>query len=106
MFNATWIYDATWADDWDLWLGCLNQSRASKPGPSYSLYSLALEETKAGAGVLIGHDLLVAPLIQSGDLVAPFAQQAGTNQALFLEMAQGTKASQRLSSIVQSLMEP
>ena len=65
------LSDSTWVDDWTIW------SRAAgagfKPrGPVFSLYTLAVEETVNGAGVLMGHEALVASHLASGELVAPF----------------------------------
>lgn len=66
--------DSTWAADWETWLaaaapGC----RIATRGPVHSLYALAVEEAVNGAGVLIGHEPLVAAHLARGTLVAPFA---------------------------------
>jgi len=69
--HVSCLSDSTWTDDWAVW------SRAAgadlKPrGPVFSLYTLAVEETVNGAGVLMGHEALVASHLASGELVAPF----------------------------------
>lgn len=75
--NVPCLSDAVWAQDWEYWLqaACPGETLHLR-GPEYSLYSLAVEETVNGAGVLIGHQALVAPLLDSGKLVAPFAVKA------------------------------
>jgi LysR family glycine cleavage system transcriptional activator len=102
--NETWLYDALWADDWKLWL---NQAAPNqiKPqnGPSFSLYSIAIEEAKNGAGVLIGHEMLIEPFLKSGELVIPFPQKARTGKSLILETAEITLATHRLNKIVTML---
>lgn len=104
LYCETWLYDALWADDWNLWT-----KQAGLPGftpqygPSFSLYSIAVEEAKNGAGVLIGHELLIEPLLKSGALVAPFKQKAETGRALILERASNTLASRRLKQVTNML---
>ncbi|KIC23404.1 MULTISPECIES: LysR family transcriptional regulator [unclassified Leisingera] len=75
--NVPCLSDAVWVQDWEYWLqaACPGETLHLR-GPEYSLYSLAVEETVNGAGVLIGHQALVAPLLDSGKLVAPFAVKA------------------------------
>lgn len=71
--NEVFLHDTTWKDDWTTWLSITSPDQnLNKGGPEFSLYSLALEECKNGAGVLIGHEDLVRPLINEGTLVAPF----------------------------------
>ncbi|MDC0657602.1 LysR family transcriptional regulator [Leisingera sp. SS27] len=79
------LSDAVWAQDWEHWLqaACPGEVLHLR-GPEYSLYSLAVEEAVNGAGVLIGHQALVAPLLDSGRLVAPFAVRAELPRALRL----------------------
>ncbi|GHC53696.1 LysR family transcriptional regulator [Neogemmobacter tilapiae] len=66
------LTDSAWDQDWPRWLAAAN-TRITPRGPIFSLYALALEEALNGAGVLIGHHPLVAPHLESGRLVAPFA---------------------------------
>ncbi|MCB4456642.1 LysR family transcriptional regulator [Leisingera sp. McT4-56] len=83
--NVPCLSDAVWAQDWELWLqaACPGKTLHLR-GPEYSLYSLAVEEAINGAGVLIGHQALVAPLLDSSRLVAPFAQKASLPRGLRL----------------------
>jgi LysR family glycine cleavage system transcriptional activator len=80
------LFDQTWEGDWELWLASCNVGLPARPqGPTYSLYGLAIEEAKAGAGVLIGHDCLVQKAIEDGQLVRLFDMDCPTGKALILE---------------------
>ncbi|WP_247653684.1 LysR family transcriptional regulator [Labrenzia sp. PHM005] len=79
----TLLFDTTWKSDWETWLDkAAPGQNLLKSGPEYSLYSLALEECKNGAGILIGHETLVRPLLESGQLVAPFQTEVTLPSAL------------------------
>ncbi len=82
------LHDTSWADDWTVWLdaaGCVGQFETA--GPAFSLYALAVEEAKAGGGVLIGHEPLVRPLLEAGTLVAPFDRRVTLDRPLLLSSA-------------------
>ena len=79
--KAVLIGDTTWAQDWDIWLG---PNGARRKGPSYSLYSLAVEEAVQGAGVLIGHHALVAAHLEAGTLQELFETRIRLDQHLAL----------------------
>jgi LysR family glycine cleavage system transcriptional activator len=82
--GLTSLHDAVWRDDWRRWLsfaGGAGRVDAAR-GPSFSLYSLALDAALAGSGVLMGRMSLVEPLLAAGRLVAPFAQAMPTGDAL------------------------
>ncbi len=67
------LRDAAWADDWAAWLAAAGVGVEVQPqGPVFSLYSLAVEEAKNGAGILMGHEPLVRGHLEAGSLVAPF----------------------------------
>jgi DNA-binding transcriptional LysR family regulator len=72
--HVTCLSDASWAQDWAIWAAAAMPGVDFAPrGPVFSLYALAVEEAAGGAGVLIGHESLVARHLASGALVAPFA---------------------------------
>ena len=88
MADIPCLQDTAWPRDWELWL------RQQAPGlsldlrgPVFSLYSLALEETKNGAGVLMGHEPLVRGFLDRGELVAPFEDRVMLAQYLVLCVA-------------------
>lgn len=102
--GETLLHDASWAEDWPLWVARTGlDTEAMRDGPRFSLYSLALEEARQGAGILMGHRWLVAPLLQSGALVAPFPKTIATGQALILQIAEGTgnSAATRVASLLR-----
>ncbi len=102
--QATLIYDATWASDWALWLdGAGMSAQLAQPGPVFSLYAIAVEEVIQGAGVMIGHQALVAQHLQSGALVAPFEGRARTGNALILQTAARPETSPFLHPITDIL---
>lgn len=78
------LSDATWSDDWALWAAPLTDPPLIPQGPSFSLYALAVEETVNGAGLLIGHESLVAAHLADGRLVVPFTQRLTLTRGLRL----------------------
>lgn len=78
------LQDASWADDWPLWASAHAPHVPLRAGPVFSLYALALEEAINGAGVLIGHETLVARQLAAGALVAPFAGRVTLRRGLRL----------------------
>ncbi|MEY8829208.1 LysR family transcriptional regulator [Sedimentitalea sp. XS_ASV28] len=67
------LTDTGWPDDWRTWIrAALPDAGFTPRGPLFSLYSLAVEETINGAGILMGHTALVSSHLASGKLVAPF----------------------------------
>ena len=71
--NETLLHDGAWAKDWDMWLSAQPDAhRIARGGTVHSLFSVALEEARHGGGVLIAHEALVQPLLDSGELVRPF----------------------------------
>ncbi len=79
------LSDSTWDRDWAIWLAAQGLNETVTPhGPVYSLYALAVEEALNGAGVLMGHGALLAPLLRTGRLVAPFEQHVTLTSSLRL----------------------
>lgn len=72
--RQTLLHDAVWRGDWARWLALAGGAAAvdATRGPSFSLYSLALDAALSGSGVLMGRASLVGPLLAEGRLVAPF----------------------------------
>lgn len=77
------LSDSTWSDDWSIWATAANAGFSPR-GPVFSLYTLAVEETVNGAGVLMGHEALVASHLASGELVEPFDLRVQLNSSLCL----------------------
>jgi LysR family glycine cleavage system transcriptional activator len=67
------LHDATWRNHWAAWFELAKVPHIDTArGAVFSLYSLAVEEAKNGAGVLIGRKPLVNDAIEAGSLVWPF----------------------------------
>lgn len=82
----TLLHDALWPEDWALWARVMMPDlRLPTDGPRYSLYAIALEEARHGAGVLMGHQSLVQSALDEGSLIAPFAASVPSGKALMLE---------------------
>lgn len=81
--DAPKLFDAAWADDWTRWSGAATPTN----GPVFSLYSLAVAEAAAGAGVLIGHSHLVADHIARGDLIAADERRVKLERSLTISFA-------------------
>ena len=94
------LSDTTWERDWQKWLEQAHPEQAISPrGPVYSLYALAVEEALNGAGVLIGHDALLAPLLAQGRLVAPFETRVTLPRGLCLWSMPGRSAHSASQSV-------
>jgi LysR family glycine cleavage system transcriptional activator len=78
------LSDAVWSDDWLIWASAAGLADFTPRGPVFSLYALAVEEAAHGAGVLIGHEALVARHLARGSLVAPFGETAAFPRPLRL----------------------
>ena len=73
--NETLLHDGAWAEDWDMWLNAQPDGHnVARIGTVHSLFSVALEEARHGGGVLIAHEALVQPLLDSGVLERPFPE--------------------------------
>ncbi|MEZ5931977.1 MAG: LysR family transcriptional regulator [Alphaproteobacteria bacterium] len=100
------LHDSTWADDWSIWLEeALPGERLDTRGPAFSLYSLAVEEARNGAGVLIGHALLLRTHLDAGSLVAPFARRVALDRRLVLTVAPSATADGTLGRIIEALVD-
>ena len=100
------LHDRTWSDDWELWSRAAGASLADPTaGPRYSLYSLAVEEAKSGAGVLIGHACLVEDALAQGTLVRPFDPDCTTGRVLSLSRAKRARPSPELELVAATLRE-
>lgn len=102
----TWLNDETWIGDWDAWVSATGGGLPqSTPGPVFSLFGLALEEAVNGAGVLIGHSILVGKHLQNGSLVAPFPERVPLEHKLYLRVGLGAGQDPVIAEIVKLLMQ-
>ena len=95
------ISDQFWPNDWADWTNDAYPDQVySGAGPSYSLYSVAVQEAVNGGGVLMGHRSLVTPLLARGDLVV--AVDHSVPLALFLTLQRNPVSG--ASSVVDQLV--
>lgn len=100
MANVPCLTDTGWPDDWQTWIaGALPGAGFTPRGPSFSLYSLAVEETVNGAGILMGHQALIAPHLASGKLVAPFDMPVRLRASLRMWSLQPARKSSPVSRV-------
>ena len=82
------LVDEKWPDDWAAWLGeHLPEEYPDFRRSQFSLFSLALEEAINGAGVLMGHQTLVAKALAKGQVIQPFVQQSVLPRCLTLKVS-------------------
>lgn len=103
LMGETLLFDSEWDDDWPLWLAAAGIAGEAPRGPVFSLYSLALEEARNGAGVLIGHAPLVAHDLATGALVRPFGPEVAMPAPLCLEVAAGAARARAVGRILAAL---
>ncbi len=103
--QATCLYDTTWAGDWQKWYAHTRPGREFRPrGPGFSLYSLAVDEACNGAGILIGHRMLIEQHLASGRLVAPFGDlSVRIDRALTATPSRHPEARQTVDRVVAML---
>lgn len=100
------LQDAVWSTDWSRWLEeTLGVGAFIARGPVHSLYGLAIQETLNGAGVLMGHEALVQPLLEKGLLVQPFEQIVALDQFLTLELSPSAFRNEQREQFIKALME-
>lgn len=101
------LHDSVWREDWRRWLAFAGASGVVDParGPSFSLYSLALDAALSGSGVLMGRLSLIAPYLGDGRLIAPFPEALPSGDALTLLLNAGASAHSGRHEIARSLIE-
>jgi LysR family glycine cleavage system transcriptional activator len=83
--RQTLLHDSMWRADWARWLDRVQGPAAlAESGPVYSLYSMGVDAALAGEGVLMGHVPLIRTLLDTGQLVKPFAPALSLNRKLSL----------------------
>lgn len=104
--TETWLNDEDWIGDWEIWVAATGGGiPQTAPGPVFSLFGLALEEAINGAGVLIGHSLLIDKYLQNGTLIAPFPERVTLPQKLFLRVGLGAHEDPVIAQIVAYLTQ-
>lgn len=102
--SARILIDRTWKQDWATWSAATGAT-APDLGTSaeYSLYSLAVAEAIAGAGVLMGHSCLIDPALGDGSLV-PFGDaRCRSDKPLVLTLPHRSRRHLKLDQVVAVL---
>ncbi|WP_254444566.1 LysR family transcriptional regulator [Ruegeria arenilitoris] len=98
------LHDQTWKGDWPKWLQSNGfHMRDENSGPQFSLYSLAVEEAKAGAGILMGHLCLIEDDIASGSLTAVNTQSCPTGLSLVIQLPRQSRRRPETDRVVSLL---
>lgn len=98
------LQDQTWSGDWAQWSGATGVSLSDpRNGPRYSLYSLAVEEAKSGAGVLMGHASLIEEPLAAGTLVPVGEASCETGRALVLTLPARANRGPEITDMVEFL---
>ena len=102
--TATLLHDQTWVGDWALWAKETGTPIGDpQRGPKFSLYSLAVEEAKAGAGVLIGHLCLLEAALAKGSLKRVSEHTCNTGRSLCAQMPDETRRRPETDQVVALL---
>lgn len=100
------LSDTTWSGDWPSWIDAAMPGMGFAPrGPVFSLYSLAVQETLNGAGVLMARKSLVRPYLESGELIAPFDASVPLNDAISLWQLPGGRQDGTVQGLMKVLAE-
>ncbi|MEO0370946.1 MAG: LysR family transcriptional regulator [Pseudomonadota bacterium] len=93
LIHESLLIDDSWAKDWAIWATKAGWDVAQATRQArFSLYALAVEEARNGAGVLMGHQSLIAADLAAGRLVAPFKLAAPTGLSLILKSTAQARA--------------
>ena len=100
------LHDQTWQDDWSNWSRATGISVGDPArGPRYSLYALAVEEAKSGAGALMGHGCLIEQALGEGQLKQVSAQVSTTGRALVVQLPHRSRRHHETDMVVRLLRD-
>ncbi len=104
--KETLLYDSAWMDDWTLWLESISGvALPVKRGPVHSLFSVALEEARHGAGVLMAHEALVSSYLANGILVVPFDHKLTLRRSLVMQVTPGFRTNPACHALRHALVD-
>ncbi|WP_170762562.1 LysR family transcriptional regulator [Ruegeria lacuscaerulensis] len=100
------LHDQTWKTDWMLWSETTGVPVGDPSrGPQYSLYALAVEEAKSGAGALMGHGCLIEKALKSGELMRLSAKDGSTGRALTVQLPHPSRRHPDIEEVVGLLRD-
>lgn len=98
------LHDLVWNEDWTKWAQHSGYDlHSAKGGAQFSLYSLAVEEAKAGAGILMGHLCLIEDALATGELTVAHTKLFPTDRSLVIQMPQRTRRRPETDQIIACL---
>ena len=90
--SSSLLHDQSWINDWQFWSETVGAPMQNpQRGARFSLYSLAVEEAKAGAGVLMGHLPLIEEALASGALVRADERTCTTGRFLQVNLPHASR---------------
>lgn len=104
--HHTLLHVLGYEEGWEYWLhqaGCPDLE--SRGGIQFDTLILALQLAQQGDGVALGRTCLVADLLASGELVAPFDQEVATDEAFHLVYNTGSLAHPHAAQFRDWLLE-
>lgn len=90
--DPTVLHDSVWAQDWQTWSAATGHNIRATREAHFSLYAIAVEEARQGAGVLIGHVPLIRSALKDGTLIPAFGPAIPTGNAITADVRSGPKA--------------
>jgi LysR family glycine cleavage system transcriptional activator len=100
------LEDVTWQADWALWQESAGVTGIGiRRGRAFSLYALAVEEARNGAGIVMGHEALVRSDLETGRLKAPFDLKVETGLVLVLTSTMPTGRNRYVDGVAALLGE-
>lgn len=104
--GAPLLCDQTWSDDWSIWSKATGQLvEDPQKAAQYSLYSVAVEEAKAGAGILMGHLCLIEDDLAMGTLVLADKRKCDSGLNLVLRLPHISLQKPQTKEVVALLAE-
>ena len=105
--DLTLLHDQTWSDDWTKWSKATGVPLSTPlSGPQFSLYSLAVEEAKAGAGALMGHLCLIEDALATKALVRASEHSCPSGRHLICETPEARRQRDETQDVVKLLLDP
>lgn len=93
-------------DDWRIWLECAGVDGVDpRKGPLFDSTSGAVQAASQGLGVAMGHGPFIDEDLQSGRLVAPFAQRARSASTYYLVQRDGRRVKAAVEAFAQWVLE-
>lgn len=95
------LHDTYWVDDWSLWAeGAGHSLPAETTGQYFTHYSLAVDAARSSAGVLMGHERLIARHLEAGELVPISDRRVACREPYFIVYPRRLKSQRDVRTFV------